>query len=77
MNWTNQRTSGKYGQGAERGRAMQEGLVSAIVGKPNAGKSSYLMHCLENSEPLFMRFPEQRGSSGRLSKHTRLSSLFN
>lgn len=43
--------------GAERGAVMQEGLVSAIVGKPNAGKSSLLNALLQEQRAIVHELP--------------------
>ena len=48
---------GNMARGAERGRAMQEGLVSAIVGKPNAGKSSLLNALLREQRAIVHEVP--------------------
>lgn len=41
----------------KRGQAMQEGLVSAIVGKPNAGKSSLLNALLKEQRAIVHELP--------------------
>lgn len=47
----------RLAQGAGRGRTMQEGLVSAIVGKPNAGKSSLLNALLREQRAIVHELP--------------------
>ncbi|NLA11401.1 MAG: tRNA uridine-5-carboxymethylaminomethyl(34) synthesis GTPase MnmE [Firmicutes bacterium] len=42
---------------AQRGAIMQEGLVSAIVGKPNAGKSSLLNALLQEQRAIVHELP--------------------
>ncbi len=43
--------------GAERGRALQEGLNTAIIGKPNAGKSSLLNALLREQRAIVHEIP--------------------
>lgn len=48
---------GKMADGAERGRALQEGLITAIIGKPNAGKSSLLNALLKEQRAIVHEVP--------------------
>ena len=47
----------RLAEGAERGQTMQEGLLSAIVGKPNAGKSSLLNALLREQRAIVHEAP--------------------
>lgn len=48
---------GKMADGVERGRALQEGLTTAIIGKPNAGKSSLLNALLKEQRAIVHEVP--------------------
>lgn len=47
----------EMGDGAERGQALQEGLTTAIIGKPNAGKSSLLNALLKEQRAIVHEIP--------------------
>lgn len=47
----------KMADGAERSRALQEGLTTAIIGKPNAGKSSLLNALLREQRAIVHEIP--------------------
>lgn len=47
----------RMSRSSERGQIMQEGLVSAILGKPNAGKSSLLNALLQEQRAIVHELP--------------------
>ena len=48
---------------ATQGKILREGLQTAIIGRPNVGKSSLLNYLLDEKKRLSLTLPERRAMS--------------